>query len=229
MSCWRGDRPRLITLKSRLRVGRNGRGQPRLRPSRKTPASSPFIRNLDGGRRFLSVPLTDPRRACEVHPFAMSVADLERISYPPLSLRSGAGRWRRVRLALIAGWRAGELDRQLAAGVSPGATALLAIRGRAAHQPALPRARRRGAGEGRPRCRGHYARLQRGGPTGPARGDRRPDGARGAGSPSAGRRAGQRPGRGHARVAAHRREQSAVPAHRTRSAGKPAARGGRRT
>ena len=41
----------------------------------------------------------------------------------------GRGRWRRARLALIAGWHAGELDRQLAAGASPGATALLAIRG----------------------------------------------------------------------------------------------------
>jgi hypothetical protein len=59
----------------------------------------------------------------------MSVADLERISYPPFSLRRGGGRWRRVRLALIAGWRAGELDRQLAAGVSPDASELLAIRG----------------------------------------------------------------------------------------------------
>ncbi len=59
----------------------------------------------------------------------MSVADLERISYPPFSLRPGAGRWRSVRLALIAGWRAGELDRQLAAGMSPDAGELLTIRG----------------------------------------------------------------------------------------------------
>lgn len=58
----------------------------------------------------------------------MSVADLERISYPPFSLRPGGGRWRRVRLALIAGWRAGELDLQLAAGVSADASELLAIR-----------------------------------------------------------------------------------------------------
>jgi len=58
----------------------------------------------------------------------MSVADLERISYPPLSHRRGAGRWRRVRLAVIARWRAAELDRQLAAGGSPGAGGLLAIR-----------------------------------------------------------------------------------------------------
>jgi hypothetical protein len=60
----------------------------------------------------------------------MSVADLERISYPPLSPLPGAGWCRRVRLALIASWRAAELDRQLAEGVSPTAGALLAIRGR---------------------------------------------------------------------------------------------------
>jgi len=60
----------------------------------------------------------------------MSVADLERIPYPPLSLRPGAGRSRRVRFALIAMWRAAELDRQLAAGESPEASPLLAIRSR---------------------------------------------------------------------------------------------------
>ena len=60
----------------------------------------------------------------------MSVADLERISYPSLSLRPARSVWRRLRLALIAGWRAGELDRQLAAGASPSADALLAIRAR---------------------------------------------------------------------------------------------------
>jgi hypothetical protein len=60
----------------------------------------------------------------------MSVADLERISYPPLSLLPGGGWCRRARLALIAGWRAAELDRQLADGVSPSASALLAIRDR---------------------------------------------------------------------------------------------------
>jgi hypothetical protein len=60
----------------------------------------------------------------------MSVADLERLSYPPLSLRPSGGRCRRVHLALIAAWRAAELDRQLAAGVSPGADALLETRSR---------------------------------------------------------------------------------------------------
>jgi hypothetical protein len=58
----------------------------------------------------------------------MSVADLEPISYSPVSLRRGGGRWRRVRLSLIARWRAGELDRQLAAGASPADSTLLAVR-----------------------------------------------------------------------------------------------------
>ena len=58
----------------------------------------------------------------------MSVADLERISYPPLSLRRGGGKCRRIRLALIAGWRAAELDRQLAVGAGARESALLAIR-----------------------------------------------------------------------------------------------------
>jgi hypothetical protein len=58
----------------------------------------------------------------------MSVADLERIAYPPLSRRTRGRPWRRVRLGLIAGWHAAELDRQLAAGVSPRESELLAIR-----------------------------------------------------------------------------------------------------
>lgn len=60
----------------------------------------------------------------------MSVADLERLSYPPLSLRPGGGRCRRIRLSLIASWRADELDRRLVAGESPETSALLAIRSR---------------------------------------------------------------------------------------------------
>jgi hypothetical protein len=59
----------------------------------------------------------------------MSVADLQPVSYPAVAFRRGRGRWRRVRLALIAAWRAGELDRRLAAGESPADSALLAIRG----------------------------------------------------------------------------------------------------
>ena len=58
----------------------------------------------------------------------MSVADLQRISYPVPALRRAGRRWPRIRLALVARWRAAELDRQLAAGASPMASALLAIR-----------------------------------------------------------------------------------------------------
>jgi hypothetical protein len=65
----------------------------------------------------------------------MSVADPERLSYFPLSLRSGGGRWRRGRLLLIASWRAAELDRQLAAGVNPGASPLLTTRSRRLTSP----------------------------------------------------------------------------------------------
>jgi hypothetical protein len=60
----------------------------------------------------------------------MSVADLQRISYPPLSLRPSGGPWRRIHLTWIASWRAPELDRQLAAGASADASALLAVRAR---------------------------------------------------------------------------------------------------
>ena len=58
----------------------------------------------------------------------MSVVDLEPVSYPPLSLGRPRGRWRRVRLGLIARWRAWELDGQLAAGASPASSGLLAMR-----------------------------------------------------------------------------------------------------
>jgi hypothetical protein len=58
----------------------------------------------------------------------MSVADLEPISHAPVSFRRRRGRCRRFRLALIAGWRAGELDRQLAVGAGSAANELLAIR-----------------------------------------------------------------------------------------------------
>jgi hypothetical protein len=59
----------------------------------------------------------------------MSLARLEPLSCPPVSLASGGSRRERVRLALIARWRAAELDRDLAAGASPDASALLALRG----------------------------------------------------------------------------------------------------
>lgn len=60
----------------------------------------------------------------------MSVADPQRLAYFPLPFRAGEGWWRRARLLVIASWRAGELDRHLAAGASPGSSALLAIRSR---------------------------------------------------------------------------------------------------
>ena len=63
-----------------------------------------------------------------MHRFEMSVADFQPISYP-LSERGEGCLWRRLRLALIAGWRAGELDRQLAAGTNPAAGTPLAVRG----------------------------------------------------------------------------------------------------
>ncbi len=59
----------------------------------------------------------------------MSVAELERFSYAP-RVPSARGPGRRIRLALIVAWRARELDRQLAAGANPDASALLAIRAR---------------------------------------------------------------------------------------------------
>jgi hypothetical protein len=62
------------------------------------------------------------------HGVEMSVSRLERLSYPPLARRPGARRWQRIRLALIARWHAPGLDRELAAGASPSADALLAIR-----------------------------------------------------------------------------------------------------
>ena len=62
----------------------------------------------------------------------MSVADLHRLSHAPArrSNRPARGRGRRIGLGLIACWRAAALDQQLAAGASPDASALLAIRGR---------------------------------------------------------------------------------------------------
>ncbi|SRR5579884_926209 len=60
----------------------------------------------------------------------MSVAHPQRLSYLPLPLHPGGRWWQRARLQLLARWHAGELDRQLAAGATPGATELLAVRGR---------------------------------------------------------------------------------------------------
>lgn len=58
----------------------------------------------------------------------MSVVDPERLSYSPFPLRPGGRWWLRARLVLLARWRATELDRQLAEGVSPRASALLEVR-----------------------------------------------------------------------------------------------------
>jgi hypothetical protein len=58
----------------------------------------------------------------------MSVTDLQRSLHPVPSLRPIGGRWSRIRVRLIASWCAAELDHQLAAGASPAASALRAIR-----------------------------------------------------------------------------------------------------
>ena len=58
----------------------------------------------------------------------MSVVDLDPVSSPPLSLGRPGGRWRRIRLGLIARWRARELDDQLAAGANPSSSEFLEIR-----------------------------------------------------------------------------------------------------
>ena len=58
----------------------------------------------------------------------MAVSRLERVACPPLSLGLGVGWWQRVHLALIAWWRAGLLDRRLAAGASPRGGPVLALR-----------------------------------------------------------------------------------------------------
>jgi hypothetical protein len=60
----------------------------------------------------------------------MALSHLEGAGYPPVSLRLG-GEWRqRVHLALIVWWRGPSLDRQLAAGANPRASAALALRAR---------------------------------------------------------------------------------------------------
>jgi hypothetical protein len=80
----------------------------------------------------------------------MAVTRLEHVAYPPVGLRSRTRPWQRVYRALAAQWYAGQLDRRLAQGTSPNATALLAIhaeritgpRGRARVAEGLARARR---------------------------------------------------------------------------------------
>lgn len=58
-----------------------------------------------------------------------SLASPERFAYPPDRLGVCRGRLDGVRLALIATWRATQLDRQLAAGARPGEGTLLAVHG----------------------------------------------------------------------------------------------------
>jgi hypothetical protein len=53
---------------------------------------------------------------------------MERVASPPLPLGLRAGWWQRTRVALIVWWRAAQLDRQLAAGASPRASLVLAVR-----------------------------------------------------------------------------------------------------
>jgi hypothetical protein len=58
----------------------------------------------------------------------MAVTGHERITQPPLSFRVPISPWHRLRLAFSVWWRAGELDRRLAAGAGADSSALLAMR-----------------------------------------------------------------------------------------------------
>ena len=58
----------------------------------------------------------------------MALSPLECVASPPFTPRLGAGWWQRLCVALIAWWRAARLDRELAAGASPDASAALARR-----------------------------------------------------------------------------------------------------
>jgi hypothetical protein len=60
----------------------------------------------------------------------MALSRLERVASPSVSLGLGLGAgWRqRIRIAAVVGWRGARLDRQLAAGASPHASAVLALR-----------------------------------------------------------------------------------------------------
>jgi hypothetical protein len=62
---------------------------------------------------------------CGVH---MALAALDRVASRPGSLRFGVGWWRRTSLSVIAWWHGARLDRQLAAGINPQASAILAVR-----------------------------------------------------------------------------------------------------
>jgi hypothetical protein len=81
------------------------------------------MRAAGGTRSRALARFTPSRRHVE-----MAVSRWERVASSPFSLRVGVGWWRRIRLAVIARWCAGRLDRQLAAGASPRASAILAAR-----------------------------------------------------------------------------------------------------
>lgn len=58
----------------------------------------------------------------------MAGSRLERVVCPPFSLSFDAGSWQRIQLKPVVWWRAGQLDRLLAAGASPHASAALGLR-----------------------------------------------------------------------------------------------------
>ena len=77
-----------------------------------------------GARRSRSrTRITPSRRRVE-----MALSRSERVVSPPFSFSFGAGSWQRIVLTPVAWWRAGRLDRLLAAGTSPRASAVLGLR-----------------------------------------------------------------------------------------------------
>jgi hypothetical protein len=58
----------------------------------------------------------------------MALPHLERVASQPVSLRLGMGWWQRATLPLVAWWHGARLDRQLAAGMNPQGSAMLALR-----------------------------------------------------------------------------------------------------
>src|SRR5438874_2568970 len=58
----------------------------------------------------------------------MALAGLDRVAFRPDSLRLGVGWWQWGILAVVAWWHGARLDRQLAAGINPPASAILAVR-----------------------------------------------------------------------------------------------------
>ncbi len=65
----------------------------------------------------------------------MAFSRVEPVPSSPFSVRVGMGRWQRIRIALIAWWRAGRLDSQLAEGTSPRTSAALALRAHRITEP----------------------------------------------------------------------------------------------